>query len=45
MPAVLLECGFMDTESDCRFMMSEQGRDKISDAIVDGVMNYIQNKH
>lgn len=45
MPAVLLECGFMDTESDCYFMMSENGRDKISDAIVDGVINYIQNKH
>ena len=30
-PAVLTENLFMDTEKDCRFIMSEEGRQKIAD--------------
>lgn len=31
MPAVLTENLFMDTERDCRFLMSEEGRERIAD--------------
>lgn len=30
-PAILTENLFMDTESDCKFLMSEQGRQRIAD--------------
>lgn len=29
-PAMLSECLFMDTERDCRFLMSEEGRERIT---------------
>lgn len=33
-PAFLVECFFMDNERDCRFIMSEEGRDRIANMIV-----------
>lgn len=43
-PAVLTENFFMDTERDCRFIMSEAGRDRIArmhfDAILDCITWY-----
>lgn len=32
-PAMLLECFFMDNEKDCRLLLSEEGRERISLAI------------
>mgnify|MGYP000861186509 CR=1 FL=1 len=42
-PAVLLECGFMDTYSDCKFMISEEGKVLISKAIFEGITNYLNS--
>lgn len=39
-PAVLTENFFMDNKSDCEFMMSEQGRDRIAHAHMVGLLNY-----
>ena len=36
-PAVLTENFFMDTEKDCRFIMSEEGREKIINAHVEAI--------
>ena len=35
MPAILTENFFMDTEKDCRFIMSEEGRERIANMHVD----------
>lgn len=44
MPAVLVECAFMDTLSpDCELLMSEDGRDRIAEAIYDGIISYINS--
>lgn len=39
-PAVLTENFFMDNKSDCSFMLSEQGRDRIAHAHMVGILNY-----
>ncbi len=43
MPAVLIECGFMDNYENYKFMSSEEGRTLISEAISEGIINYIKN--
>ena len=42
-PAVLTENLFMDTKKDCRFMMSESGRDAITKLHFDGVLKVNMN--
>lgn len=37
-PAVLTENLFMDTERDCRFIMSDQGRDAIAKLHLEGIL-------
>jgi len=43
-PAVLTENLFMDTESDCRFIMSDHGREVIAHVHFDAIISYLQNK-
>jgi N-acetylmuramoyl-L-alanine amidase len=43
MPAVLVECGFMTNYKECQFLLSEDGRDDIADAIYEGIKNYIKS--
>lgn len=44
MPSVLVECFFMDTlQPDCELLMSEEGRDRIAEAIYDGIISYINS--
>ena len=40
-PAILTENFFMDTESDCRLIMSDKGREKIADAHVRAIQRVI----
>jgi N-acetylmuramoyl-L-alanine amidase len=42
-PAVLTENLFMDTERDCRFIMSESGRDAIAKLHFDGIIKVKAN--
>jgi len=43
MPAVLIECFFMDTERECKkYLMTKQGRDRIALWIFTAVKNYIK---
>lgn len=41
-PAVLSENFFMDTESDCRLMMSDRGREKIANLHLEAIKQYIK---
>lgn len=41
MPFILVEDFFMDTYSDCKLIMSEEGRDKIADAHVKAIERVI----
>ena len=41
-PSVLIENFFMDTESDCKFLMSDEGFNRIVDLHVNAIMKYIQ---
>ena len=41
-PAILTENFFMDTENDCRLIMSEDGRKKIADAHVRAIQKVIE---
>lgn len=41
-PAVLTENFFMDTESDCRLMMSIEGRERIAAMHVEAIKNYLK---
>lgn len=41
-PAVLTENFFMDTESDCRLMMSIDGRERIAAMHVEAIKNYLK---
>ena len=41
-PAVLTENFFMDTEKDCRFIMSKEGREKIAQMHVNAIKKMIQ---
>lgn len=36
-PAILTENFFMDTEKDCRYIMSEEGRDAVSQMHVEAI--------
>jgi len=40
-PAVLTENLFMDTENDCRFIMSEQGRKIIANLHVEAIKKMV----
>ena len=40
-PAILTENFFMDTEIDCRFIMSKEGRRKVADFHVQAILNCI----
>lgn len=42
-PAVLTENFFMDTERDCRFIMSETGRDRIARMHFDAILECIEH--
>lgn len=41
-PAILTENFFMDTEEDCRFIMSEEGRKKVTKLHVDAIKRIIK---
>ena len=43
-PAVLTENLFMDTESDCKYIMSNLGRNAIVQLHYDGIAEYIKSK-
>ncbi len=40
-PAVIVECGNMRSPSDAAIMSSEDGRQRIAAALVDGVASYL----
>lgn len=40
-PAVLTENMFMDNKSDCNFLLSAEGREKIIDLHVQGIIKYV----
>lgn len=44
-PAILTENLFMDTESDCRFIMSEEGRKRIADYHIKAILKIYQSWH
>lgn len=39
-PAILIENFFMDNESDCKYILSEEGRDNISNMIVSAILKF-----
>ena len=41
-PCVLTENFFMDTESDCKFLMSEEGYKRVVDLHVESILKYIE---
>jgi N-acetylmuramoyl-L-alanine amidase len=41
-PAILTENLFYDNEKDCKFMLSNEGRDIIARLHVEGIINYLQ---
>ena len=43
-PAVLTENLFMDNKEDCKFLLSEQGRDAIAQLHVNAIKRIINNK-
>lgn len=44
MPAMLIECAFMDTlQPDCELLMSEEGCDRFAKAIFDGIERIYKN--
>lgn len=43
MPAVLTENFFMDTEKDCKILMSPEGQEKIVDYHVKGIIDYAKS--
>lgn len=43
-PAVLTENLFMDTERDCKFLMTEKGRQAIVDLHVGAIVHIVKNK-
>ena len=43
MPAVLTENFFMDTKSDCEFIMSDEGREKIAMMHYNAIMKYLKD--
>ena len=43
-PAVLTENLFYDNEKECRFMMSDYGRELITKLHVDGIIDYLREQ-
>lgn len=43
-PAVLTENFFMDTEKDCKYIMSEDGRNAIAQMHVDAIVEFLKSK-
>jgi N-acetylmuramoyl-L-alanine amidase len=41
-PAVLTENLFMDTWEDCKILLSKEGKDRIIDLHVKGILEYIR---
>lgn len=41
MPAILTECGFITNEGDRNYLKTEKGRQKIADAIADGILEVL----
>ena len=39
-PAILTENFFMDTQKDCKFILSDEGREKIADMHVSAILRY-----
>lgn len=43
MPAVLIECFFMDTEKECKaYLMTRDGRDTITEWILHSILKYVK---
>lgn len=42
-PAVLTENFFMDTERDCRFILSDEGRDRIARMHFDAILECVKH--
>ncbi|NCU05830.1 MAG: hypothetical protein GXC73_17835 [Chitinophagaceae bacterium] len=42
-PSVLLECGFISNSNDAAFLNNEKNQEKIAEAVLKGIVNYIQN--
>jgi N-acetylmuramoyl-L-alanine amidase len=40
MPAVLVECGFMDNEKDCAFIRNDQNQEAVARSILQGILRY-----
>ncbi|MGO1727978.1 MAG: N-acetylmuramoyl-L-alanine amidase [Flavobacteriaceae bacterium] len=40
MPSILVETGFLTNKAEGRFLNSKQGQEKMSQAIIDGLINY-----
>ena len=43
-PSVLVEVGFISNEEDSAFIESEDGASKISEAIANGIIAYVNEK-
>lgn len=43
-PAVLTENLFMDNLDDCKYLLTEEGKNTITQLHIDGIVNYIKNK-
>ena len=43
-PAVLVENFFMDTERDCRYIMSQEGRDVCAEVVKNAIVRYYSTK-
>lgn len=41
-PSVLVECGYLTNPDDCNLLLSEEGRQKIAEAIAAGIINSLQ---
>ena len=42
-PAILTESGFYDNIDDCKYLLSEKGKQEITDIHVQGIVNYIKD--
>ena len=42
-PAILTESGFYDNIDDCKYLLSEKGKQEITDIHVQGIINYIKD--
>ena len=41
-PAVLLECGFISNREECALLCNEQYQNDLCDAIIDGIVNFLE---